>query len=100
LNSVRSVKKACHTSDFLLTSYHPESKNLVNLKYKKGHNSGKNFRKKKSSLSNKQGEITLILLRFGTKKIILVRKDIDVNEHERLSNSTFKKQINNKGTAL
>ena len=46
LNSVRSVKKACHTSDFLLTSYHPESKNLVNLKYKKGHNSGKNFQKK------------------------------------------------------
>jgi hypothetical protein len=28
-----------------IISYHPETKNLVNLKYKKGHNSGKNCRK-------------------------------------------------------
>jgi hypothetical protein len=28
ITSVRSVKKAYHTSDFLLTSYHPETKNL------------------------------------------------------------------------
>jgi len=29
----------------LLTGYHPETKNFANLKYKKGHNSGKNCRK-------------------------------------------------------
>jgi hypothetical protein len=42
VTSVRSVKKAFHTSDFSLTSNHPETKNLANLKYKKGQNSGKN----------------------------------------------------------
>jgi hypothetical protein len=50
ITSVRSVEKAYHTSDFSLTSYHPETKSLINLKYKKGHNSGKIV--KKSPLSN------------------------------------------------
>ena len=45
ITSVRSVKKAYHTSDFSLTSYHLESKNLATLKYKKGHNSGKDCQK-------------------------------------------------------
>ena len=45
ITSVRSVEKAYHTSDFSLTSYHLESKNFATLKYKKGHNSGKDCRK-------------------------------------------------------
>jgi hypothetical protein len=45
ITSVRSVEKAYHTSDFSLTSYLPEAKKIANLKYKKGHNSGKNYRK-------------------------------------------------------
>ena len=41
ITSVRSVEKAYHTSNFTLTSYmyHPETKNFIKLKYKKGHNS-------------------------------------------------------------
>ena len=45
ITSVRSVEKAYHTYDFSLTSYLPEAKKLANLKYKKEHNSGKNYRK-------------------------------------------------------
>ena len=45
ITSVRSVEEACHTSDFSLTSYHLETKNLANSKYKKEHTCGKNCRK-------------------------------------------------------
>jgi hypothetical protein len=41
LDTIHSTKK----SDFSLTSYHAETKNLAYLKYQKGHNSGKNCRK-------------------------------------------------------
>jgi hypothetical protein len=50
ISLVGSVEKSNNTSDHSLTSYHPEIKNLANLKYKKGHNSGKIVAK--SSLSN------------------------------------------------
>jgi hypothetical protein len=35
ITSVRNVEKACHTSDFSLTSYHPGTKNSANLKTKR-----------------------------------------------------------------
>jgi hypothetical protein len=46
ITSVRNVEKSNHISDFSLAHYHhPETKNFINLKYKKRHNSGKNCRK-------------------------------------------------------
>ena len=42
ITSVRSVEKVYNTCDFSITGYHLETKHLVNLNYKKGHNSGKN----------------------------------------------------------
>jgi hypothetical protein len=39
-NNLRIVEKACHTSDFFLTGYLPETTNLALSQYKQGHNSG------------------------------------------------------------
>jgi len=36
ITPVKNVENAYYTSDCPLTSYHKETKNLVNLKYKKG----------------------------------------------------------------